>query len=166
MPSDIPRWLDADAASNYLSLRIDAFMRAVNAGRIPRSSAHPRSGAPCWDANVIDGMMLSGFRKNRRRRNSDPKDLTLLTEQEIILSSRRVPRSGSGIYFLIKHGVIVYIGQSADVLGRICSHKKRKFFTRWHWIPCPLRSLNKTESAYIRYLRPTLNKTHNFTPNA
>jgi hypothetical protein len=43
-----PRWLDAEAAADYLSLRVDAFTRAVGAGRVPAPSRHLGPRTPRW----------------------------------------------------------------------------------------------------------------------
>ena len=59
MPSD-PRWLDADAAADHLSLRIDAFYRAVRAGRIPKASRHLGERTPRWDRSALDSVMIGG----------------------------------------------------------------------------------------------------------
>jgi diphthamide synthase (EF-2-diphthine--ammonia ligase) len=58
--SDAPRWLDADAASDYLSLRVDAFLRAVTAGRIPQPSRHLGERTKRWDREALDAVMMGG----------------------------------------------------------------------------------------------------------
>ncbi len=55
-----PRWLDADAAADHLSLRIDAFYRAVRAGRIPQASRHLGERTPRWDRSTLDSAMSGG----------------------------------------------------------------------------------------------------------
>jgi hypothetical protein len=55
-----PRWLDADAAADHLSLRIDAFYRAVRAGRIPAASRHLVERTPRWDRTALDSVMIGG----------------------------------------------------------------------------------------------------------
>jgi predicted DNA-binding transcriptional regulator AlpA len=54
------RWLDADAAADHLSLRIDAFYRAVRAGRLPKASHHLGIRTPRWDRSALDAAMLCG----------------------------------------------------------------------------------------------------------
>lgn len=54
------RWLDADAAADHLSLRIDAFYRAVRAGRIPPASRHLGERTPRWDRSALDSVMIGG----------------------------------------------------------------------------------------------------------
>lgn len=52
-----PRWLDADAAADHLSLRVDAFLRLVKAGRIPPPSRHLGERTPRWDRYALDSKM-------------------------------------------------------------------------------------------------------------
>lgn len=55
-----PRWLDAEAAADHLSIRVDAFLRAVNAGRIPKPSKHLGVRTPRWDRTALDSVMIGG----------------------------------------------------------------------------------------------------------
>jgi predicted DNA-binding transcriptional regulator AlpA len=54
------RWLDADDAADHLSLRIDAFYRAVRAGRLPKASRHLGERTPRWDRSALDSAMIGG----------------------------------------------------------------------------------------------------------
>jgi len=54
------RWLDAEDAAAYLSLRLDAFYRAVRAGRIPHASRHLGERTPRWDRTALDSAMSGG----------------------------------------------------------------------------------------------------------
>jgi predicted DNA-binding transcriptional regulator AlpA len=56
----IARWLDADAAADHLTLRIDAFYRAVRAGRIPQPSRHLGERTARWDREALDSVMIGG----------------------------------------------------------------------------------------------------------
>lgn len=62
-----PRWLDADAAADYLSLRVDAFLRAVNAGTIPKPSRHLGPRRPRWDRDALDSVMIGGTASTNTR---------------------------------------------------------------------------------------------------
>lgn len=53
-----PRWLDADAAADYLSLRIDAFFRLVRDGKIPPPSRHLGERTARWDIVALDAVMV------------------------------------------------------------------------------------------------------------
>jgi Uri superfamily endonuclease len=63
-----------------------------------------------------------------------------------------------GIYFLIKDGMIMYVGQAKNIVSRIIDHRKIKQFDRWSWIHCDFRELDHTERAYINALQPPWNK--------
>jgi predicted DNA-binding transcriptional regulator AlpA len=54
------RWLDADAAADHLSLRIDAFYRAVRSGRFPKATRHLGTRTPRWDRSALDAAMTGG----------------------------------------------------------------------------------------------------------
>jgi hypothetical protein len=55
-----PRWLDLIAASAYLSLRPDIFMRKVKTGIIPAPSLHLGDRTPRWDRGALDVLMGGG----------------------------------------------------------------------------------------------------------
>lgn len=83
---------------------------------------------------------------------------TLLRESEIVAGA--MPwSSNSGIYFLVKGGAVVYVGQAIDVFVRVPQHKKSKGFDAVAFVPCPPELLDKLESLYIHVLRPPLNAT-------
>ena len=52
-----PRWLDADAASDHLSLRLDAFLRLVKSGKIPQPSRRLGERTLRWDRDALDSIM-------------------------------------------------------------------------------------------------------------
>ncbi len=82
--------------------------------------------------------------------------VTLLSEKQITSQADLVPDM-SGVYFLIKDGKIVYVGQARNVLSRIGEHIDTKDFDEWTWIAVTLDRLNITELAYIRHFNPPLN---------
>ena len=65
------RWLDADAAADHLSLRIDAFYRAVRQGRIPAASRHLGVRTPRWDRDALDAVMIGGTASTDTRKAFD-----------------------------------------------------------------------------------------------
>ena len=82
----------------------------------------------------------------------------LLTEKEIAAAA--LPwRIATGVYFLLKEGNVVYVGQSINVYARIMQHKDKCFDT-FAYIPCENGQLDILESLYIHLLRPSLNGTH------
>lgn len=67
-------------------------------------------------------------------------------------------KNGGRIYFLLRQGTVVYVGQTIlRAIQRVSTHSKEKEFDSWHWIPCPIESLAETERAYIAALKPALN---------
>lgn len=79
---------------------------------------------------------------------------------DIVANAKRWNDYGCGIYFLIRRKVVVYVGQSRDILPRVGGHRKTKQFDSWHWIPCPPSKLNEMERAYLDALKPELNRDH------
>ena len=69
----------------------------------------------------------------------------------------------SGIYFLCDKKTIVYVGQSNNVLARICGHigaSKKKFdHTHCFYLPCPLDRLEEVEERFIALLKPLYNRS-------
>lgn len=55
--SAAPRWLDAAAAADYLSMREPAFQKAVKAGTVPKPSRHLGPRTPRWDRLALDAVM-------------------------------------------------------------------------------------------------------------
>lgn len=54
-----PRWMDADAASRHLCLRLDAFNRKVRTGMIPAPSYSLGERTPRWWSLDLDAVMRS-----------------------------------------------------------------------------------------------------------
>jgi predicted GIY-YIG superfamily endonuclease len=87
----------------------------------------------------------------------------LYSENEIIGTSIPLPET-SGIYFLIKDNVIVYVGQSKNVHRRLQEHLSSKAFDRINIIECSINDLNRLETLYIKKLKPILNIVQFKTP--
>ncbi len=51
------RWLDAEAAADYLSLRVDIFLRRVRSGVLPQPSDRLGGRTPRWDRERLDAEM-------------------------------------------------------------------------------------------------------------
>ena len=64
-----------------------------------------------------------------------------------------------GIYFLLKRGAVVYIGQSANVFTRIGQHMRDavKLFDAVSYIPCEAALLDSMETLLINVYKPPLN---------
>jgi hypothetical protein len=82
----------------------------------------------------------------------------LYSEREIVNSSKlyRDLEEACGVYFLIDHSKIVYVGQSVNVFSRMREHSKSKQFSSYAYISCPKEDLDVLESLYIHVFRPPL----------
>ncbi len=65
----------------------------------------------------------------------------------------------TGIYFLLNDTLLVYIGQSKDILRRIQEHRQDKVFTHYCYFECKESELNALEQKYIKRHNPKLNIT-------
>ncbi len=65
----------------------------------------------------------------------------------------------SGIYFLMKDDVVVYVGQAVDMRRRVADHigEGSKEFDRVAFVPCAPDRLLKQERFYIEKLLPEYN---------
>ena len=55
-----PRWLNTEAAAEYISVRPDALMRLVKAGRVPPPTYPLGSRNPRWDRLALDSRFEGG----------------------------------------------------------------------------------------------------------
>lgn len=64
-----------------------------------------------------------------------------------------------GIYYLIKDGVIVYVGQSINVYARIGAHiaAYEKDFDSYAFVSVPIEDMNRIETEEILNHRPKYN---------
>lgn len=66
------------------------------------------------------------------------------------------------IYFLIRGGAVVYVGQSYRVDTRISIHKRTKKFDSVRIIQCPADRLNYYENRWILRFKPQYNRSRWF----
>lgn len=85
---------------------------------------------------------------------------SIATKAELLAAAVKFKDFGCGIYFLIKEGEVVYVGQSTNVFARVPKHRKDKEFDSWHWVPCERKNLNGMELFYLGMFKPTLNKDY------
>ena len=94
---------------------------------------------------------------------TDPEELDYdLLLPEVLIDRAIDPVYFSGIYFLIREGVIVYTGQSVNVFARIQDHLRdnTKVFDKVSYVRCPKDSLDVVENLYIGMLKPEYNIRH------
>lgn len=81
---------------------------------------------------------------------------SLLSQDDICKSA--IPwEKACGVYFLVKNDLVVYVGQSVNVHARIAQHVGQKDFDKYAFVQCSPDALDKVESLYIHFLRPSLN---------
>lgn len=68
------------------------------------------------------------------------------------------------IYFLIRGGRVVYIGQTQHPRSRISNHKSDKEFDSHRLIECAFDKLNHYESRWINRFKPEYNKNAPYVP--
>ncbi len=66
---------------------------------------------------------------------------------------------GSGIYFLCRSDVVVYVGQAKCIAARVASHLKEKAFDNFWFVTVPIGGLNRAEARMIAKYDPCLNQT-------
>ena len=98
-----------------------------------------------------------------------------MTEKYIVKHSRLISKIDQvgGVYFLINHGVVVYVGSSRNPLGRIRNHireakKTTLKFTRFFLLPLEgdPDEIRLVEDFYIKRFKPKYNRNgaSQFTP--
>jgi hypothetical protein len=64
----------------------------------------------------------------------------------------------SGVYFLVRGAIVVYVGQSVSIHVRIRTHiSDGRIFDRVAYIKCPPEKLDLLESLYIHHINPEEN---------
>lgn len=80
--------------------------------------------------------------------------------QHAILQAAIPTSKASGIYFLLRNGSVVYVGQSVDVLHRIARHRREgKVFDGFAYMECEQSELDRLETLYIKSFVPEENLT-------
>jgi len=71
---------------------------------------------------------------------------------------------GPGIYFLMDHDEVAYIGKTKRVLSRLEEHKKAgKVFDAVFFMECEENHLSLVESLAIHFLKPSQNGDRKYT---
>lgn len=92
----------------------------------------------------------------RRVQKPNIANIEFLSGDEIVRRSAMVG-SLSGVYFLIRGGRVVYVGQSLNVYNRLETHKKTRRFDTYFIMPCAPDVLDIVEDYYIKTLWPEEN---------
>lgn len=93
-----------------------------------------------------------------KTRNSIPVELSAIGGMLIPLSIQSAESVAlSGVYFLCHGAKVVYVGQSANVFGRVGAHIGNKTFDAVWFIRVPQSDLDFVEGELIRTLKPKYN---------
>lgn len=84
---------------------------------------------------------------------------------ECVLTLKDAHLNECGVYFLVKTGTIIYIGQSRCLFNRLSQHKAHKDFDEVKFIRCEQSELNEKEMFFIKLLKPELNGEYKNTPD-
>lgn len=144
--------------------RVQTYVQGKRTSQTFKTEALARAWADRFEARV-DGM------PQLRKVLSEHQILPLLpkkfreamekanyTEGEIVASAFPM-EADIGIYFLIRSGEVVYIGQTTNVLARVLKHRQLgKKFDSFSFIPCLPEHLNELERTYICLMMPDENQ--------
>lgn len=111
---------------------------------------------------------LEGARKDLVEIDAEPHEVELnemsaeitgrlLLRHEEIVEKAQPYEHFACVYFLIKGGRVMYVGQSVNGLARIKEHASCRDFDSYAYIKCDKKQLDGYESLYIHYLRPEWN---------
>ena len=84
----------------------------------------------------------------------------LLEAHQVAIKAAKIEKNSCGVYFLVSKGVVVYVGQSTALYGRIQTYldERKKEFDSVFVVNCKAERLDELENAYIRMFLPTYNK--------
>lgn len=71
------------------------------------------------------------------------------------------PHDQPVVYFLLRRGIIVYVGQSRCLTNRVRQHRDDKTFDRILYLNVPGSQMDEIERQYIEALRPEYNREYN-----
>ena len=89
------------------------------------------------------------------------REKTILSPEQIKRQSKPIKNYSHGVYFLINHGKIVYIGKTTRGEIGVWEHYGEKPFNRYTFIRCRPEEVDSLEQIYIEKYRPTLNIVNN-----
>lgn len=117
-----------------------------------------RADAEMWAHRKAAALKLSR-RKNDAINLVPKRVLSAIAATEFgaeqVLSGAIAAPPSCGIYFLIRHGEIVYIGKTTDVFLRLSKHRRDgKEFDAYNFMPCRQANLDDIEAAYIAAFLP------------
>jgi hypothetical protein len=77
---------------------------------------------------------------------------------DLVSASHPAPDT-CGVYFLIRDGVVTYVGKTTNVLARLTKHRRMgKVFDSFTFIPCAESEMTQLEGDYIMAYWPAENR--------
>lgn len=83
-------------------------------------------------------------------------EIKLLEKRELLKLSTSKCNQGF-VYFLFKESIIVYIGSTTNLSGRLAIHEKEKDYNNYAYIICATNKRKIIESLYILKFNPIYN---------
>lgn len=154
-----PGSLSLEDAARLLGLTWPMLHRAAKAGEV--DGAVCINGVWTFKRQALLGWwrnLLATGREEAKAKRAASAHAAMVPVEDIIASAKPWPRKMRGIYFLLRKGRVIYVGQARDVGRRVGVHAVTKDFDAWAWVPVPFGSLDEMERAYIDALAPELNR--------
>jgi hypothetical protein len=123
-------------------------------GRPPKGKVLRPSAAPAPE------QIKSTERSQRQAQASAPSvaaPAAIPPAEDKLQFYERLPFEKGGVYFLIKEGEVVYIGQASNLLGRLASHQVRDYDSVG-FIAAPAEILDELERYWIAAFHPEHNR--------
>ncbi len=126
-------------------------LRYGESGRIDRGSVKETRRLE----KEIRILKTSADNKRKRLQNPPSEGRVQPPLESLVRATRALPRVGSGVYFLISGGRVMYVGTAQEIMKRACSHGR---FDEIRYIQIGSRAERyEVEAAFIRVCAPPLN---------
>lgn len=146
--------------------RVQLFCRGIRASSSFRTKAEAAAWAATKENEIRSGQVPEGYSKPKKKRplQPEPQDVSPLKSKAAILAAAREATLFPAVYFLIKDGEIMYVGETTNIFWRIASHLLVRQFDSFSYIPCKKERLRKLEARYIQEFQPVWNYTGRVAP--
>ena len=126
-------------------------------GHKAQKSFQTREEAERW-ARIEEQSIIYANRRKKRRSQVMEDQLEIASSADVVMSGFPF-HGGPGVYILIDHDQITYIGQGRNALARVIQHHKvGRRFTHYLIVPCEAERLIEVERKLISRFAPTENR--------
>jgi len=116
-----------------------------------------REEAERW-ARIEEQAILYANRRKKRRSQIMEDQIEIASSADVVMSSFPF-HGGPGVYILIDHDRITYVGQGRNAFSRVIQHHKvGRRFTHYLIVPCETNRLIEVERKLISQFAPTENR--------